>query len=168
MASATAHIKPNIMVRCHQDALLPLLLERGGPGCSLLDAIHRSHSPKTSTHRRRLSPSRREKTWLEEQRGPAQAKYGCSRLTLLNCGQLRRDPARGICFRHQLAGLRESQVRVARTHDLHSMDYSVRVLLDSGADRQYVSVDLIRKTRMDVDTTRNHPRLVKVANGAYE
>ena len=49
-----------------------------------------------------------------------------------------------------------------------SQDFPVRVLLDSGADRQYVSADFVRKTGIDVNTTRNHPRLVKVANGAYE
>ena len=49
-----------------------------------------------------------------------------------------------------------------------SIDYPVRVLLDSGADQQYVSADFVRKTGIHIDTTRDHPRLVKVANGAYE
>jgi transposase InsO family protein len=49
-----------------------------------------------------------------------------------------------------------------------SQQYPVRILLDSGADRQYVSADFVRKAGLDVDTSRNHSRLVKVANGAYE
>ena len=49
-----------------------------------------------------------------------------------------------------------------------SIDYPVRVLLDSGADQQYVSADFVRKTGIHIDTTRDYPRLVKVANRAYE
>lgn len=49
-----------------------------------------------------------------------------------------------------------------------SRDYPARILLDSGADGQYVSADFIRSTGIEVETGRNHPKLVKVANGAYE
>jgi transposase InsO family protein len=49
-----------------------------------------------------------------------------------------------------------------------SYDYPARILLDSGADRQYVSAEFVRKAGLEVDTSRNHPKLVKVANGAYE
>jgi hypothetical protein len=49
-----------------------------------------------------------------------------------------------------------------------SQDYLARILLDSGADRQYVLTAFVRKIRLEVDTSRNHATLVKVANGAYE
>jgi hypothetical protein len=49
-----------------------------------------------------------------------------------------------------------------------SQDYPARILLDSGADRQYVSDAFVRKAGLEVDTGRNHTTLVKVANGAYE
>ena len=49
-----------------------------------------------------------------------------------------------------------------------SQDYPARILLDSGADRQYISAEFVRRTGIEVDTSRNHPKLVKVANGAFE
>lgn len=49
-----------------------------------------------------------------------------------------------------------------------SQEYPARILLDSGADRQYVSAAFVRKAELEVDTSRNHAALVKVANGAYE
>jgi Retroviral aspartyl protease len=48
-----------------------------------------------------------------------------------------------------------------------SRDYPVYILLDSGADSQYVSTAFIRKAQLTVDTTRNTARWVKVANGDY-
>jgi Retroviral aspartyl protease len=48
-----------------------------------------------------------------------------------------------------------------------SQDYPVNVLLDSGADAQYVSAAFVRKAHLDIDTSRNDVQWVKVANGAY-
>ena len=63
----------------------------------------------------------------------------------------------------------DSRMCVLQGHvTFRSHDYPARILLDSGADRQYVSAEFVRKAGLEVDTSRNHPKLVKVANGAYE
>ena len=51
------------------------------------------------------------------------------------------------------------------THRSH--DYPAHVLLDSGADGQYISAAFVRKAQLSIDTCRNEAKWVKVANGTY-
>ena len=46
-------------------------------------------------------------------------------------------------------------------------EYPARVLIDSGSSYQYISAEFTRNVSMDVETRRNSPHWVQVANGTY-
>jgi hypothetical protein len=46
-------------------------------------------------------------------------------------------------------------------------EHPARVLIDSGSSHQYISSEFVRKTSLEVETRRNSPHWVQVANGTY-
>jgi len=51
----------------------------------------------------------------------------------------------------------DSRMCVLQGHiTFRSQEYSARILLDSGADRQYMSATFVRKAGQEIDTSRNH------------